>query len=180
MRNCPSEVQQNFRRNAAKLNIAPERLIFAKRTKSFIQYLQEIALADLFLDTFIYNAGSTAVATLQAGLPLLTLAGDKYVSRMGASICAAAGLESMICHTVEEYKQKAIHLAQNPSELQKIRQYKHQLPLFDVPQFVANLETAYLEIFEGNRSLINRAVKIETIDLVSGKDGKKLSRAQTS
>ncbi len=105
----------------------------------------------MFLDTFAYNAGSTAVAALQAGLPLLTKTGDKYVSRMGASICAAAGLESMICHTVEEYKQKAISLAYSTNKLQKIRQHlakQNQLPLFDVPQFVSNLETAYREIFE--------------------------------
>ncbi len=151
LRNLPEEVQQNFQQNAAKNNIAPERLIFGSKTLSFPQYLQELTLADLFLDTFIYNAGSTAVACLQAGLPLLTKAGDKYVSRMGASICAAAGLESTICSSVEEYKQKAIFLAQNPQKLQEIKQHlkkQTQLPLFDIPQFVTKLEAAYLEIFE--------------------------------
>jgi protein O-GlcNAc transferase len=102
------------------------------------------------IDTFIYNAGATAVASLQAGLPLLTKVGNKYVNRMGASICAAAGLESMICETVEEYQQKAIALANNPQKLQEIKDYlksqKLQLPLFDLPQFVSSLEEAYFKI----------------------------------
>lgn len=158
LRNCPEEVRQNFQHNAAKFNIAPERLIFASKTLSFSHYLQELTLADLFLDTFIYNAGSTAVACMQAGLPLLTKAGDKYVSRMGASICAAAGLESTICHSVEEYKQKAISWAENTQELQEIKQHlKKQtpLPLFDIPQFIAYLESVYLKIFQ--RDVLNKS-----------------------
>ena len=162
LRNCPEEVQHNLRQNAVELNIEPERLIFAKKTASFAEYLQELTLADLFLDTFTYNAGSTAVACLQAGLPLLTKVGDKYVSRMGASICAAAGLESMICQTIEEYQQRAIFLAHHPQELQEIKQHLQQqtkLPLFNMAQFVANLEAVYLEIFpQKDYSLPNKLI----------------------
>jgi predicted O-linked N-acetylglucosamine transferase (SPINDLY family) len=147
---CPEEAENNFRFNASTYNIASERLIFASETFGYDRYLKTLTLADLFLDTFIYNAGATAVASLQAALPLLTKVGNKYVNKMGASVCAAAGLESMICETVEEYKQKAIDLANNPQKLQKIKDYlkthKTQLPLFDVPGFVRNLETAYLQL----------------------------------
>ena len=162
LRNCPQEVQHNLRQNAVELNVEPERLIFANQTASFGEYLQELTLADLFLDTFTYNAGSTAVACLQAGLPLLTKVGDKYVSRMGASICAAAGLESMVCQTIEEYQQRAISLAHHPQELQEIKQHlqqQTQLPLFNISQFVANLEAVYLEIFTHNNcSLPNKLI----------------------
>jgi protein O-GlcNAc transferase len=148
--NCPEEAINNFKQNAVNYDIAPERLIFSSETFSYNKYLKTLTLADLFLDTFVYNAGATAVASLQAGLPLLTKVGNKYANRMGASVCAAAGLESMICNTVEEYKQKAIALANNPQELQQIKDYlktqKAHLSLFNVPQFVSSLEAAYLQI----------------------------------
>jgi protein O-GlcNAc transferase len=62
----------------------------------------------------IYNAGSTAAAVFWAGLPLLTCPGETYASRMGASICAAAGFEEMIFEIVVEYERRAVYLATHP------------------------------------------------------------------
>lgn len=141
--------QENIRYQAESLGVSADRLIFAE-TLPFPEYMARCRLADLFLDTFVYNAGSTAIAVLQAGVPVLTVPGDTYASRMGASVCAAAGLEEMICNSSEEYEKRAIYFATHRDELAKIRQKLEanlqSAALFDTALFVRNLEAALLEI----------------------------------
>lgn len=134
-----------------KRQIAPSRLIFAKKDPD-PEYLARIGLADLFLDTFIYSAGSTAVCSLYAGTPLLTRSGTTNASRMGASIVAAAKLETLICYSDKEFIEKAVYYAKNTEELNNIKQTllndKKSLPLFDTGLFVKNLEAAFQMMWE--------------------------------
>src|SRR6202008_251475 len=81
----------NLAREARERGVDPARLHFAPRAQ-LASYLARYRAADLFLDTFAYNAGATAVGALGAGLPVLTVPGDRYVSRIGASLCASAGI----------------------------------------------------------------------------------------
>lgn len=149
------EGMENLRREAKQRGCDPQRLIFADKIPH-TEYLARYSLADLYLDTLIYNAGSTAAAVLWTGLPLLTCAGNANASRMGASICAAAGLEATICSSVAEYEQKAVHLATHPSELTQIRQQlqvKLQSeatypPLFQVKEFVRSLESTFHQMWQ--------------------------------
>ena len=139
-------VSERLRQNAARQGIEPERLVFTPRLP-LPRYLAAYRLADLFLDTFLYNAGATAVQALWAGLPVLTCPGNAYAARMGASICAAAGLESLICADAAAYEARAIGLASTEkSELNALRQKlvekRDQLPLFDRKGWVRNLEAA--------------------------------------
>jgi hypothetical protein len=105
----------------------------------------------LALDTWIYSGGSTTVAALWAGVPVLTKPGLTNASRMGASICASGGLPEMIAHSGEEYQQKAIDWASHPQELQQLRQRlkARDAPLFNVSGFVSHLESAFRQM--GNR-----------------------------
>ncbi len=143
-------LQSNLQAVATEQGVAPERLIFTPRLP-LEEFLGRHRLADLFLDTFIYNAGATAICALTAGVPVLTKPGNTFTSRMGASICAAAGLEEMICDTVTAYEQRAVYLANHSQELAAIRHRlqanQAQLPLFDLQQFGKNLETAYRQIW---------------------------------
>lgn len=146
----------NLRAEAKQRGVNPDRLVFASKI-SHEDYLARYALADLYLDTFVYNAGSTAVATCWSGLPMLTCPGLTNASRMGASICAAAGLESLICKSIADYEQRAVHLATHPAELAEIRKaLKQQLKstetypaLFQVEQFIASLESAFQQMWQG-------------------------------
>lgn len=98
----------------------------------------------------VYNAGSTGTAALWGGVPVLIRAGESNAGRIGASLCAAVGLESMICQTTEEYIQQAINLAQNPHSLASLRQQlnanKEQKPLFNLANFVRELETVLQQL----------------------------------
>ncbi len=141
------EAIANLRNSAAASGVAPERLIFAKKLPH-PEYLARLSLADLALDTLIYNGGSTTVAALYAGLPVLTKPGSTNAARMGASICSSGGIEELICQSLEEYEAKALHLATHPEELQQLRQRlkARKAPLFDLSGFVASLEMALEEI----------------------------------
>ncbi|MBW4495156.1 MAG: tetratricopeptide repeat protein [Oscillatoria princeps RMCB-10] len=142
---------ENLRREAVKRGVAANRLVFSKNMP-VAEYLARYRLADLFLDTFVYNGGATAAGALQAGLPVLTLPGNTYVSRMGASVCAAALLPEMICTSREEYERRAVHLGNNPVELAAIRrklaENSSSAPLFNTRQFVRHLEDAFRNMWD--------------------------------
>ena len=108
--------------------------------------------ADLFIDTLPYNAHTTASDGLWVGLPFLTLVGDTFASRVGASMLNAIGLPELITYSENEYKNKAIEIATNPILLKKIKKKleknKISKPLFDAKLFTKNVESAYKKIYK--------------------------------
>ncbi|WP_456429449.1 tetratricopeptide repeat protein [Rhodocaloribacter sp.] len=143
--------EANLRREAGARGVAPERLIFAGKLP-VDEYLARYRLADLFLDTFAYNAGATAVGALWAGLPVLTMPGRTFFSRMGGSLCRAAGLPEAVCASEAEYEERAVALAADPAALaglrRKLAERRSEAPLFDTARFVRHLEAAYRRMWE--------------------------------
>ncbi len=138
--------KQNLINQAAKSNIAAERLIFAPRM-SIADHLARHIHADLFLDTSPYNAHTTCSDALWMGLPLLTCVGDTFAARVAASLLTAADMPELITYTLQNYENKALYLATNPTELKKIKQRllttKLTSALFDTNQFARSLESIY-------------------------------------
>ena len=126
-------------------------LVFAEYM-SLAEHLARHRQADLFLDTLPYNAHTTASDALWAGLPVLTLMGRSFASRVAASLLNAIGLPELITNTQEEYEALAIQLAKNPKKFAdiKLRLDSNRLtaPLFDTPLFTKNLEAAYIKMYE--------------------------------
>lgn len=112
---------ENLRAFAQKAGVAPERLIFAGRV-SPADHLARLPLADLFLDNHPYNAGSTATDVLAMELPMLTLSGRTFVSRMGGSLLTSLGLPELITHSHEQYQTEAIAIASDPARIPKLKQ----------------------------------------------------------
>ena len=147
---------KNLKNEAELRGVNGDRLIFA----SFLpieEHLKRIQLADLFLDTFPYNAHTTASDSLRMGLPLITKTGNSFASRVAASLLNAIDLPELITATKEEFELLAIDLANNHDKLLKI---KNRLlsnlsvsPLFNSKLFTQHLETAYKIIY--NRYLDN-------------------------
>jgi predicted O-linked N-acetylglucosamine transferase (SPINDLY family) len=135
--------------NASLRGVDSTRLIFGGRI-STEEYLARYRVCDLFLDTFPYNAGTTASDALWVGLPVLTQMGQSFSSRMAASILNAIGLAELITFTQEEYEASAIELAMNPKKLVdiklKLANNRMTTPLFDAPCFTKNLEAAYIDM----------------------------------
>jgi predicted O-linked N-acetylglucosamine transferase (SPINDLY family) len=141
----------NLRREAAARGVAPERLVFAERMAQLEDHLARHRLADLFLDTFHYNAHATANHALWAGLPVLTCPGETFASRVGASLLTAIGLPELIAGSPREYAALALDLATDPGKLRAIKDRlaanRATFPLFDTPRFVRHLEEGYTQIW---------------------------------
>jgi predicted O-linked N-acetylglucosamine transferase (SPINDLY family) len=144
--------RENLLREFAFLGIEQARIIFAPKVDSMSDHLARIATADLFLDTLPFNAHTTAVDALKAGLPLLTCIGQSFAGRVAASLLNTIGIPELIASSMSEYELKAIDLARNPSMLiglkQKLLQNRACSELFDSKAYTKNLELAYKEINE--------------------------------
>lgn len=139
-------------REAARVRgIAADRIVIAPRM-DLATYLASYRLADLFLDTFYYSAGTTGSDALWAGLPLLTCPVGTLTGRVAASLLHAVGLPELVAGSPAEYVSIARDLAANPSRMTALRSRLAQnLPgsaLFDTPRFVGHLEDAYLQMLE--------------------------------
>jgi len=138
----------NLLQAAASHGLPRDRIILAPRT-SHAEYLARMPLADLFLDNHPYNAGATAADALWVGLPLLTMAGRTFISRMAASLVRTAGLPDFVVHSLADFEEKAVALAANPAALTAARSIliagRTQSPLFDAARFAAELEDHLLK-----------------------------------
>jgi predicted O-linked N-acetylglucosamine transferase (SPINDLY family) len=145
----------HLRQEAEKHGVNPSRLIFAKGM-SLAEHLARHRLADLFLDAFPCNAHTTASDALWAGLPVLTLMGNSFASRVAASLLNAIGLPELITRTPQAYEALAIELASNPEKLrnlkQKLASNRLTTSLFDTPQFTKDLERIYAHMYERYQS----------------------------
>jgi predicted O-linked N-acetylglucosamine transferase (SPINDLY family) len=139
----------NLKKEFEKQGIAAERLVFAKRLP-LSEHLARHRQADLFLDTFPCNAHTTTSDALWVGLPVLTLIGRSFASRVAASLLNAVGLPELITSTQEEYEALAIELAVSPNKLEDIKlKLANNLittPLFDTLCFTKNIEAAYVDM----------------------------------
>lgn len=136
----------NLMEEAAARGINPARLVFAARIP-LADHLARQRCADLFLDTFNYNAHTTASDALWAGLPVVTKAGRTFPARVAASLLAAIGLPELITDTIEDYQELARALATEPGRLSAIKSKlaanRLTTPLFDSKQFARHIEGAY-------------------------------------
>jgi predicted O-linked N-acetylglucosamine transferase (SPINDLY family) len=148
---CGTEAAQNLRRAAEGSGVAPCRLVFAPKIEES-RHLARLRLADLCLDTLPCNAHTTASDALFSGVPVLTRVGRSFAARVAASLLDAVGLPHLITRSAEEYVERAIELARDPSRLARLRTWldresRHQ-PLFDLPRYARHLESAYLTCVE--------------------------------
>jgi predicted O-linked N-acetylglucosamine transferase (SPINDLY family) len=150
-----SENNASFKKNLlaefAKHGITQERIVFAGRVNALEDHLARYRLADLFLDTSPYNAHTTALDSLKAGVPIITLAGKAFASRVGASLLTAIGLPELITNSEEEFVELASQLGQDTQKLKllkdKLAANYLTMPLFNSKLFCKHLEAAYQEMY---------------------------------
>lgn len=151
LRDVDPFAKANLAKYAVAGGVDASRLVYAG-TWPHPQHLARYRVADLFLDTFPYNAHTTASDALWAGLPVLTRAGATYASRVAGSLLTALGLKELITWDASGYEQAALGLARNADEMRNVR---HRLrtalpsaPLFSGARFARDLERAYREMWE--------------------------------
>lgn len=155
-----SRAPQNLRREAESRGIDPERLVFAPR-QPLPRHLARHALADLFLDTFPVNAHTTASDALWAGLPVLTLSGETFVSRVAGSLLTHLELPELVTFSPEEYFQRALLLATAPAQLLSLRRRlelsRVTTPVFDIHQSARAIEKAFELMIQRRRQGLSPA-----------------------
>lgn len=141
----------NLSKELAARGVDLDRVLFAPKM-AVEHHIARLRCADLFLDTWPCNAHTTASEALWAGVPVLTVPGATYASRVAASLVSACGLPEMACADEEAYVQRAIHLAQSPVELRAAKAHleaqRMTLPLFDTDRYTHHYEALLVRMFE--------------------------------
>lgn len=140
---------------AKRADIAGERLIFSDRVGPDL-YLRRLGLADLFLDTFPYNAGTVASDAIRMCLPLITLCGQAFASRMAASLLHAVGAPRGITTSMAKYVETAVELANEPAAYAKYRALfatsAWQRTIGDIASFITGFEDTWCRVVDAVRA----------------------------
>jgi predicted O-linked N-acetylglucosamine transferase (SPINDLY family) len=138
--------QANLQNYLHKRGIAANRIIFTKRV-DYQEHMDRQQAADLGIDTFPVNGHTTTSEQLWGGLPVLTLKGTNFASRVSESLLNAIGLPELIAEDAKAYEDLAVELSQNPERIaeykRRIKQNVPVMPLFDAERFCRHLETGY-------------------------------------
>jgi len=139
----------NLRNQARRCNVGPERILFASKLPN-AQHLARYSFADLFIDTFPYGGHTTASDALWMDLPLVTLSGRSFQSRVASSLLHSLGLKELVTHSLDEYLSCIKKLALNSGLLQEIKarlSYARRIsPVFDTGRFCSSLEEGYAQL----------------------------------
>jgi len=145
--------KKNLLNSFNKKNIESSRIIFAKNLPHE-EHLERLRHADLFLDTFNYNAHTTCSDTLWSGVPIVTKIGDQFSARVASSLLNAMDLNELITNTKNDYEKLILNLATNKENLIKIRtkiaNNLSKSPLFDTKKYTIDFEKALTEAYNNN------------------------------
>lgn len=149
------EARKNLCNCAAGRGIDPDRLIFASPLPK-PKHIARMRLADVALDTLPVNGHTTTTDALLAGLPVITIQGKLFASRVAGSILKAIGLDDLVAGDLQSYERLAASMANDPGRLQGVRarleQNRASHPLFDIKRYVKHLEAAYEKIWQTHNS----------------------------
>ena len=145
------QARKNLLARAQRQGVQASRIFWAPRLEP-AEHLARICAGDLFLDTLPVNAHTTASDALWAGIPVLTVLGESFVSRVAASLLTAAGLPELVARDLQEYEQIALDLARNRSALRKLRERlagnRTACPLFDSVRYTRDFEELMIRMID--------------------------------
>lgn len=160
--------QERLRAFARTKGIDPARLIFADKMAN-PYHLARYPLADLFLDTAPYGAHTTASDALWMGVPVLTLSGRSFASRVCGSLVRAAGLPELACASADEYVDRAVALGRDRTMTHRYREQllarRDNCALFDTPLLVSRLEGLYAAMWADLKSGTLPAPDLANLDV---------------
>jgi len=151
-----STVCEQARQRFVVCGIEPERLILSGTQSAAGDHLAMYSKVDIALDTFPYPGVTTSVEALWMGVPVLSLLGDRFLSRTAGSIAHNAGLPDWVAVDEDDYVAKAVAYASNLDHLSTLRAGLRQQvlasPLFDATRFARNFEEAIWGMWGNSRT----------------------------
>jgi len=143
--------KENLLRELGARGVVPGRVIFAAKL-DLASHIARLRAADLFLDTWPCNAHTTASEALWAGVPVLTVPGPTFASRVAASLVTACGLAELACRDEDGYVELATALANEPGTLRGIKAHldanRRTLPLFDAERLARDMDALLTRMHE--------------------------------
>lgn len=143
--------QKNLWAAGEAQGVDASRLIFATRVPRVEDHLARYRLADFFLDTYPYNAHTTAADALMAGIPVVTCMGEAFHARVAGSLVHAAGMPELATHSLADYEALALALAAQPERVARLKARlnagRASSPLFDTANYCRNLEAVYIAMW---------------------------------
>jgi len=146
------EAGENLRREIAARGVDPGRLVLAGWAPRLSQHLARLTVADLFLDTYPFCGHTTASDALWAGVPLVTVTGESFASRVAASLLRSIGLGELVAESLPAYRALILDLVSDRGRLAALRERlaanRLTTPLFDSARYTKELEAAYKKMWE--------------------------------
>ena len=146
--------RENIYKEASQKGLDKNRLIFTEIIKEKEDHLERLKLADIFLDTFPYNSHSTTYDYIDVNLPMISLSGNSFASRVSASIYSQIGMNELIVKSKNDYENLAIDLASNKNKLNtikdKFKDKKNIEKIFNSEKLTKDLENIYLKLHKEN------------------------------
>jgi len=137
--------------HALVAGIRANRIVFAESMEQEL-HISRLREADLFLDTFPYTAHTTASDALWAGLPVITLAGRAFASRVAGSILNSVDMGSLVTYSLDDYKKLAVDLALNPVKLatlkERLSKNRDDYPLFNTVEYSRDFEKGLHAVYQ--------------------------------
>ncbi len=151
--------KKNILIEAEKRKVDKSRIVFSNRL-SLEDHLERIKLADLFLDTYPYTAHTTCSDALRSGLPVLTLKGRTFASRVASSLLQSLGLKELITNSIVEYESLANQYCKNFKKIKdikdKIKKNLNNSKLFNSKLYTKNLERGYIKAYNQYKTSGNK------------------------
>ena len=141
----------------ARFGLPPERVELSGPAEHF-EFLKKYGEIDVALDTFPYNGGTTTMEAVWQGVPVLTFAGDRWASRISASLLRNAQLPEFVAPDLNGYVAQAVELARNPDTPARLdrlregmREHLCKTPACDAGAFAQDMEQEYLRMWQALR-----------------------------
>lgn len=145
--------KQSLKQLFARNNLNYNRIRFAKRLSNS-EHIERLRHADLFIDTFNYNAHTTCSDALWSNVPVVTKIGKQFSARVAASLLKSISLEELITTNKNEYENKILELIEDKNKLinirKKLKENIHSTPLFDTKKYTKDFEKILFEIYKNN------------------------------
>lgn len=161
------ETNARLREQARLRGVDSTRLVFAPKQPNPV-HLARYPLADLFLDTAPYGAHTTASDALWMSVPVLTLSGRGFASRVCGSLVSSAGAPELVCETAEDYVEKAVALGNDREATRALRDkleaVKSTCVLFDMDLLVRSVEDLFHEMAAEHQAGQRPTPSIDNLD----------------
>lgn len=146
----PDQARVNMTKKMVAMGVNPERLKFAPVVPKS-EHLSRIGLADLTLDTFIYNAHTTTTDSLWAGVPVVSKIGSTFASRVASSLLNACGLRDLIVRNEDQFVEVAVRMARDAdfrAQVKSILIARRRSSLFDSKRYVNDIDELLYSVSE--------------------------------